>query len=164
MPCRSLKPRSTIPCLLIEEETAMATAEAKIHVSEFSNEPFIDFSKPENRKAMEDALKKVSSDFGREYPMYIGGQKVITAEKRTSPNPPHPSQVIGVFQTATPEMAAQAVEAANKAFESWKRVPAEQRVEGLFRAAKILRDRKFEMNALICYEAGKTWPEADADT
>ena len=84
----------------------MATAEAKIHVSEFTNEPFVDFSKPENRKAMEDALKKVASEFGREYPMYIAGQKVITAEKRTSTNPSHPDQVIGVFQTATLEMAA----------------------------------------------------------
>jgi len=142
----------------------MATAEARIHVSEFSNEPFVDFSKPENRQAMEDALKKVASEFGREYPMYIGGHKVTTATKRTSTNPSHPEQVIGVFQTATPEMAAEAVEAASKAFESWKRVPAEQRAECLFRTAKILRERKFEVNALICYEAGKTWPEADADT
>ncbi|HYL62263.1 MAG TPA: L-glutamate gamma-semialdehyde dehydrogenase [Candidatus Methylomirabilis sp.] len=142
----------------------MATAEAKIQVSEFTNEPFVDFSRPENRKAMEDALKKVASEFGREYPMYIAGQKVTTTEKRTSTNPSHPSQVIGIFQTATAEMAAQAVEAANKAFDSWKRFPAEQRAECLFRAAKILRERKFEMNALICYEAGKTWPEADADT
>src|SRR5271167_1041894 len=158
------QPSQYNPLFAYRGGTAMATAEAKIHVSEFSNEPFIDFSKPENRKAMEDALKKVASEFGREYPMYIGGQKVITAEKRTSTNPSHPSQVIGIFQTATPEMAAQAVEAVSKAFESWKRVPAAQRVECLFRAAKILRERKFEMNALICYEAGKTWPEADADT
>jgi len=43
-------------------------------------------------------------------------------------------------------------------------VPAEQRVQCLFRAAQILRERKYEMNALIVYEAGKTWPEADADT
>ena len=142
----------------------MATAEAKIHVSEFTNEPFVDFSQPENRKAMEDALKKVASEFGREYPMYIGGQKVITTEKRNSTNPSHPSQVIGIFQTATAEMAAQAIEAAHKAFDSWKRVPAEHRAECLFRTAKILRERKFEMNAWICYEAGKTWPEADADT
>ena len=76
----------------------MATAEAKIHMSEFTNEPFVDFSKPENRKAMEDALKKVASEFGREYPMYIGGQKVITTDKRTSTNPSHPSQIIGIFQ------------------------------------------------------------------
>jgi 1-pyrroline-5-carboxylate dehydrogenase len=142
----------------------MATAEAKIQVSEFTNEPFVDFTKPENRKAMEEALKKVASEFGREYPMYIGGKAVTTKEKRTSTNPSHPEQVIGVFQTATQQMAAEAVEAASKAFESWKRVPAEQRAECVFRTAKLLRERKFEMNALICYEAGKTWPEADADT
>src|SRR5256885_16524158 len=96
--------------------------------------------------------------------MYIAGQKVITTEKRTSTNPSHPSQIIGVFQAATVDMANQAVESASKSFESWKRVPAEQRVQCLFRMAQILRERKMEMNALICYEAGKTWPEADADT
>src|SRR5712691_2937027 len=142
----------------------MATAETKPQVSEFVNEPFIDFSRPENRKRMEETLKKVAAEFGREYPMYIGGQKVITTDKKTSTNPSHPSQVIGVFQSASVEQANQAVEAAAKAFETWKRVPAEQRVQCLFRAAQILRDRKFEINALIVYEAGKTWPEADADT
>ena len=102
----------------------MATAEAKIHLSEFMNEPFVDFSKPENRKAMEDALKKVASEFGREYPMYIGGQKLTTTAKRTSTNPSHPTQVLGIFQEATADHANQAVEAAYKAFDSWKRVPA----------------------------------------
>src|SRR6266478_2780581 len=142
----------------------MATAETKPHVSEFVNEPFIDFSRPDNRKRMEEALKKVAAEFGREYPMYIGGHRMITAEKKTSTNPSHPSQVIGVFQSASAEQANHAVESAAKAFETWKRVPAEQRVQCLFRAAQILRERKFEMNALIVYEAGKTWPEADADT
>lgn len=142
----------------------MATAEQKLQVSEFVNEPFIDFSRPENKTRMEAALKKVATEFGREYPMYIGGQKVITVDKKSSTNPSHPTQVIGVFQSATADMANQAVEGAARAFESWKRVPAEQRVQCLFRIAQILRERKFEMNALICYEAGKTWPEADADT
>ncbi len=142
----------------------MATAEAKIHLSEFTNEPFVDFSKSENRKAMEDALKKVASEFGREYPMYIGGQKVITTAKRTSTNPSHPSQVIGVFQEATADLANQAIEAAYKAFDSWKHVPAEKRVEILLRASDILRKRKYELSAWICYEVGKSWAEADADT
>src|SRR6267142_2013671 len=61
----------------------MATAEKTVHVSEFTNEAFIDFSKPENRKRMEDALKKVKSEFGHEYPMWLGGQKVATQEKLT---------------------------------------------------------------------------------
>src|ERR1700719_1330120 len=92
----------------------MATAESKVHMSEFTNEPFVDFSKPENKRAMEAALKKV--------------------------------------------------EAAAKGFETWKREPAEKRVEMVFRAAEIIRERKFEISALICAEVGKSWIEADADT
>src|SRR5947207_2390079 len=34
----------------------------------------------------------------------------------------------------------------------------------LFRAADIIRKRKFEISAWICYEVGKSWVEADADT
>ena len=33
----------------------MATAEAILQIPEFTNEPFLDFSKPENKKAMEEA-------------------------------------------------------------------------------------------------------------
>ncbi|HSC45249.1 MAG TPA: aldehyde dehydrogenase family protein, partial [Candidatus Acidoferrum sp.] len=122
----------------------MATAEAKLHKTEFTNEPFVDFSKPENRSAMEAALKKVASEFGREYPMYIAGQKVTTAEKMKSTNPSHPSQVVGIVQKASAEQARQAIESAHAYFDTWKRVPAEQRAEILFRAAAIIRQRKFE--------------------
>src|SRR5271166_3986879 len=142
----------------------MATAEAKLHLTEFTNEPFVDFSLPENQKAMEAALARVAAECGREYPMYIAGQKVFTVEKMTSTNPSRPSQVIGVFQKANADQAGQAVDAAYAAFASWKQVPAEKRAEIIFRAAQIFRERKFEVSALICYEVGKSWIEADADT
>jgi 1-pyrroline-5-carboxylate dehydrogenase len=141
----------------------MATADAKLHVTEFTNEPFIDFSNADNRKKMEDALKKVHGEFGREYPMWIAGKKVITTAKRKSTNPSRPSEVIGVFQDASKEQATEAIEAANKYFDVWKKVPVQQRVKCLFEAAQIVRERKFELNALVCYEVGKTWVEADAD-
>ena len=142
----------------------MATAEARVQVSEFTNEPFVDFSRAENRTAMEAALKKVAGELGREYPLWIGGKAVVTTAKLMSTNPSHPKQVIGVFQSASAEQAGQAMESANRAFESWKRVPAERRVEIIFRAAQIVRERKFEISAWICYEVGKSWVEADADT
>jgi 1-pyrroline-5-carboxylate dehydrogenase len=141
----------------------MATAEQIPHLPEFTNEPFIDFSKPENRKRMEDALKKVKSEFGREYPMWIAGQKTVTPEKRNSTNPSRPAEVIGVFQNANADMARQAVEAAHKYFDTWKKVPARERAKCIFKAAQIVRERKYELNALVCYEVGKTWIEADAD-
>ncbi len=130
---------------------------------DFRNEPVIDFSKPENKKAMEEALEKVKKELGREYPILIDGEEIRTDEKMQSVNPSHPEQVIGVFQKGTVELANRAIEAAHKGFDIWKRVPAEQRAECLFRAADILRKRRFEMDAWMVYEVGKTWPEADGD-
>jgi 1-pyrroline-5-carboxylate dehydrogenase len=141
----------------------MATAEAKLHVPEFTNEPFVDFLNPENRKKMQEALKKVASEFGREYPMWIAGKKVITTGKRRSTNPSRPSEVIGLFQDASKEQAVEAIEAANNYFHTWRKVPAEQRVRYILKAAQIVRERKYELAALVCYEVGKTWIEADAD-
>src|SRR5690349_25010137 len=110
----------------------MATAEAKLRVPEFVNESFIDFSKAENRKAMEEALKKVAGEFSREYPMWIGGQKVTTTEERTSTNPAQSAQGVGTFQHATAGRANQAGGAAQKYFDTRKRVPAEARVQCSF--------------------------------
>jgi 1-pyrroline-5-carboxylate dehydrogenase len=142
----------------------MATAETKARVGEFVNEEFVDFGKAENRAAMQAALKKVGAELGREYPMWIAGKQIVTTAKMMSVNPSHPKQVIGIFQSATAEMANDAVESASKAFETWKRVPVERRVECLFKAAELVRQRKVEISALICYEVGKSWIEADADT
>src|SRR6266487_5530752 len=41
--------------------------------------------------------------------------------------------------------------------------PRTSAVPRIFRAAQIIRERKFDLAALVCYEVGKTWPEADAD-
>ena len=130
---------------------------------EFHNEPFIDFSQPDNRKAMEAAMAQVKGKFGREYPLTIGGQRITSTEKIHSHNPSHPDQVVGIFQKATVEMANKAVERAHAAFERWKRVPVEERVACVYRTADILRKRRYELDAWLSYEIGKTWPEADAD-
>src|ERR1700751_4619204 len=100
----------------------MTSPATTLHRGEFQNEPFIDFSKPENRQSMEDALRRVKGMFGREYPLLIGGEKITTTEKTKSLNPSHPSEVIAIFQKGSVEMANQAIEAAAKTFERWKRV------------------------------------------
>jgi 1-pyrroline-5-carboxylate dehydrogenase len=132
--------------------------------TEFKNEALTDFSKPEHRKAQEEAIAFVRSRLGREYPILIGTRKIMTPEKITSINPAKKSEVIGVFQKGTADLALQALESAWQAFESWKRVPAEQRAEVAFKAAEIMRRRRFEVNAWMIFEIGKSWVEADADT
>jgi 1-pyrroline-5-carboxylate dehydrogenase len=129
----------------------------------FRNEPLTDFSKSANRKAMEHALRNVQKQLGREYPLIVGGCKVTTKQKIESRNPSHPDQVIGVFQEGTVEIAREAVEATSRAFESWKQVGFEERAACAFRAAELIRKLRLELDAWLCYEIGKTWPEADGD-
>jgi len=133
-------------------------------LSEFKNEPLIDFSKPENRPAMEAALKKVRVEFGREYPLVIGGERITGLKTFESFNPAHKDQLLGKFQKGTKDHVEKAIEAGWKAFESWKRQPVDVRAGLLLRAAKLMRERKHEFSATMIYEVGKTWPEADADT
>lgn len=56
------------------------------------------------------------------------------------------------------------MQSAVNTFETWKHVDPKARARILFRAAAILRRKKHEFSAWLVYEAGKSWPEADADT
>ncbi len=49
-------------------------------------------------------------------------------------------------------------------FPQWSRTPAEERIRMALEVARILRSRKFEFNAWLVLEAGKTFPEAEAET
>src|SRR2546429_1644908 len=146
---------------LMKNTLESATARAQ---TPFQNQPFIDFSKEENRKAQIEALEQVKSELGRKYPLIIGGEKIMNEDTFTSVNPSQPDHVIGYFSRATVEQANAAVQAAATAFESWKHVPAEERAGYLFAAADLMRERRFYFNAWMIYEVGKSWPEADGDT
>jgi len=129
----------------------------------FANEPVADFSKSANREAMERALREVRGQFGREYELLIAGRREKTRDLLKSVNPSRPSEMVGFHGKATAALAKEAVEAAHAYFPEWAAVPPETRASILFRAAELFRERKFEFDAWLVYEAGKTWPEADAD-
>src|SRR3978361_2024906 len=121
----------------------------------FRNEPYADFSRQENREAMESALAGVRAQFGRDYPLLVGGERIETGDLLRSLNPSRPSEIVGVHHKSTADLAAKAVEAAFAFFPQWSRTAAVERVEMLFRAADILRRRKMEFNAWLAVEAGK---------
>jgi 1-pyrroline-5-carboxylate dehydrogenase len=129
----------------------------------FTNEPFIDFADPENKRAMQAALADVETHLNHEYDLIIGGRRLKTKEKIISTNPARPSQVIGIHQRAEAEHAEEAIQAAQAAFLTWSRTPVAERAALLFRAADLIRERKFEFCAWLTLEVGKNWAEADAD-
>lgn len=130
----------------------------------FKNEPFTDFSRPENAEAFRKALDLVKQDLGRTYPLVISGKQVEVKETFATINPARPSEILGCFPQGTAEHADQAIEAASKAFETWRYTPAEKRADYLINAAAEMRRRKHEFSATMVLEIGKSWAEADADT
>jgi len=129
----------------------------------FRNESYTDFSAPANRRAMEGALSAVRSQFGREYDLTIGGEHLRTGDLLRSVNPSHPAEIVGVHHRATAEHARRAVDLAYAYFPEWAATPEEDRIQMLLRAGEIIRRRKLEFDAWLVFEAGKSWPEADAD-
>ena len=121
------------------------------------------FPQEDNARKMRAAIERVRGQLGREYDLIIGGQRVKTTDKIKSLNPSQPSQIVGIHQKAGKEHVEPAMNAALKAFESWRNTPVEERASLLFRAADLMRERKMDYMAWLVFEVSKNWGEADAD-
>src|ERR1051325_9668707 len=129
----------------------------------FQNEPLTDFSNERNAAVMREAIANVEAQFGREYPLVIGGRRYTTGDMLVSPNPSNVDGGVGLVHKATVELADKALEEAPAAFKEWKNVAPEVRARYLLKVASLLRQRKAEFTALMVLEVGKSWAEADAD-
>ncbi|HYM69820.1 MAG TPA: L-glutamate gamma-semialdehyde dehydrogenase [bacterium] len=131
--------------------------------AEFRNEPFRDFSTDAARREMLEAIRSVGAELGREFPLWIDGKPVRGGKTFRSMNPSQSEQAVAVLHQAGADEVEAAVQAAARAYESWRRVPAEEKAALLMRAAHILRSRRMRAAAWMCYEVGKNWAEADGD-
>ncbi|MCL9659481.1 L-glutamate gamma-semialdehyde dehydrogenase [Paenibacillus hunanensis] len=133
-------------------------------IKPFANEPFTDFSQPAHRDAMKASLERIKQQLGRKIPLHIGSDTIFTDDVITSINPGQTDQTIGLVSKANQQLAEQAMQTALKTFEQWKKVPASERADYLFKAAALMRQRKHDFSAMMIMESGKNYAEADADT
>ncbi|HKW13980.1 MAG TPA: L-glutamate gamma-semialdehyde dehydrogenase [Candidatus Krumholzibacteria bacterium] len=129
----------------------------------FVNEALSDFNDPPVAARMQHAIDVVRAQLGKEYPLVIDGKKVMTDKTIHSLDPSDPDTVVGSVAEGHEPHAEQAMQAALKAFEKWRKVPVEDRATLLFKAAHMIRDNKYEYAAWMVFEVGKSWVEADAD-
>jgi 1-pyrroline-5-carboxylate dehydrogenase len=129
----------------------------------FRNEKYNDFTKPETKRKMEKALAQMETEFGKEYSIIIGGERIRLDNKFHSYNPSKKGEIVGTFQKADEKTADKTIAVALETFESWRYTPAKTRAQYLFKIAEIMRKKRFELNACMVYEVGKNWLEADAD-
>ncbi|MEN6296164.1 MAG: L-glutamate gamma-semialdehyde dehydrogenase [Chloroherpetonaceae bacterium] len=129
----------------------------------FSNQSYIDFSNPDNVKKQKEALSMVESQFGREYPNIIGGKEIFSDKKTKSLDPSDTSKIVGIFQKSGADQAELAINTAYETFQWWRNFPADERAKYLFKAAELIRKRRYEINAWMIKEVGKNYAEADGD-
>src|SRR5882762_4932612 len=115
-------------------------------------------------RQFDDALARVRAQLGRDYPLYIGrdalpsgGPPIIDA------SPIDTSVMLGRFATATPEQVGRAVAAAKAVQRDWAHRPWRERVATLRKAASLIRERKFELAAIMALEVGKSRLESMGD-
>jgi 1-pyrroline-5-carboxylate dehydrogenase len=140
-----------------------AASSLERRLEDFRPETYHDFSDADPAALMREALGQVERELGRSYPNRVGGDDITLKETFASTNPANPKQVVGVFPKGDAALADRAIAAASEQFEAWKRVPAYERADILFRAADIMRRRRLELAAWMVYEVGKSWAEADSE-
>jgi len=101
----------------------------------------------------------------REYGNYIDGEWVKSSSGQTfeNRNPANTDDLVGTFQESNADDTARAVDAAAKAFESWRLTPAPKRGEIIYRAAEILKRDKEKIAREMTREMGKVLDETKGD-
>ncbi|MBS4016124.1 MAG: aldehyde dehydrogenase family protein [Candidatus Latescibacteria bacterium] len=99
------------------------------------------------------------------YKNLINGKYVASSSGKTykNINPANTSDVVGIFPLSEVSDVNKAVDAAKKAYQIWKRVPAPQRGEIIRKATEILIARKEELARIMTREMGKVLKETRGD-
>jgi RHH-type proline utilization regulon transcriptional repressor/proline dehydrogenase/delta 1-pyrroline-5-carboxylate dehydrogenase len=138
-------------------------SESQSELGSFNNESLADFSLPEVRDAFGDAITEVRKKLGRTYPLFIGDREITTDNRVDSVNPAYPDQVIGRIYQASKKEIADAISAAQDAFQTWRDTRPHKRTAYLVKAAQNARERIYELSAWQVLEAGKQWKQAYND-
>ena len=118
----------------------------------------------EFHRLFDEALAALRASLGKEYPLHIDGEAV------TSPlplivdlAPADNSVVLGKFASASGELVQKAIAGAKRAQKAWAKKTFQERTTILRRAAEIIRERKYEIAAVMSLEVGKSRMEAMGD-
>ncbi len=115
-------------------------------------------------RRFDQALDTLRADTGRRYPCYIAGEAVeTTGEPLDDYSPIDSGLLLARFAAAGPAEVDRAVRAARGAQRPWAARPWRERVRLLRRAAELVRERKYDLAALMSLEVGKSRLEAMGD-
>jgi hypothetical protein len=114
------------------------------------------FNPPEElHERFDKALADTLANLGKEYAMIIDGKEKFAADKVEDRSPADTTRVLGLFQKGTEKDAMAAMEAARKAFPAWSRMPWQNRVQLMRKAADLIDERIYHIGVAEAMEVGK---------
>jgi len=120
-------------------------------------------STDEFHSKFDQAVDLVKKDFGKSYPMIIGGKEIHSDNKFQVRSPADTRLVIANFPLATKEDTIHAIASAKDAFPRWSQASYQKRIEIFRECADAFSSDKFHLAAIMTYENGKNRLEAMGD-
>jgi RHH-type proline utilization regulon transcriptional repressor/proline dehydrogenase/delta 1-pyrroline-5-carboxylate dehydrogenase len=151
------------PEVLLAAPNAQASTAERHSRGHFKNTPPAAFHNGAVRQAMRNALDQARRRFGEVQPLLVGNERVDQREMASVCYPADPDLLLGRVAEATAADVDRAVAIAGQAFAAWRDIPASVRGAILRNAAGLLEARRFDLAALMVFESGKPWHEADGD-
>ncbi len=114
-------------------------------------------------RELDAAIAGVRTRFGGRHPMFINGKPVEAAEQFADTSPIDTRIVLGRFQQGGRDAVREAIAAARAAYPSWSATSWQERVRLMKKVANAIRAHRWELSALMGYEAGKNRLECVGD-
>ena len=108
------------------------------------------------------ALEVARSEFGKTYPLLIGGKQLSTSTA-VHTSPIDNRLLLGHICKGSRKHTKDAISAAKKAFGGWASTDFHERVQIFRAAADLMSERKFDLAAWVSFENGKNRYEAIGD-
>lgn len=117
----------------------------------------------EFHKRFESAIHDVRKDFGKNYPMIIGGKEIFSNDQFQVHSPADKDLVLANFPLASKDDTLHAIDAAKEAFYKWSITPYQKRIQIFREVADVFSSEKFNLAAIMSFENGKNRFEAIGD-
>jgi 1-pyrroline-5-carboxylate dehydrogenase len=114
-------------------------------------------------RELDTAIESVRARFGGSHPMFIGGEAVKAGTEFDDTSPIDTRVLLGRFQKGTRDHAKSAIAAARDASRGWMATPWRERAALLRKVTDGIRDRRWELSAIMGFEAGKNRLECVGD-
>lgn len=112
----------------------------------------------------DEAFASLRAQFGRTYPILVNGEALPGGgTPLVDTTPIDTSVILGTFGSASAADVDAAVRAAKAAQPAWAARPWRERVAIMQRAAVLIRERKYELAAIMALEVGKSRLESMGD-